>query len=79
MTTAALVFVVLMLLTFGIMLVRAAAPIPSHQLDAERRQAEEKGNALLRSWLTVDQHEQWGRERYFEVNWLRYGQPLQAN
>jgi hypothetical protein len=67
MTTAALVFVVLLLLAFGLMLVSAAAARPSHQLHAERRQAEEKSLALLRSWLTADQHEQWERERQFEV------------
>jgi hypothetical protein len=68
MTTAALVFVVLVLLTFGIMLVRAAGARPSHQqLDSARRQAEEKGNALLRSWLTPEQDSQWLRDRAFEV------------
>jgi hypothetical protein len=67
MTTAALVFVVLLLLTFGLMLVSAAAARPSHQLHAERLQAEEKSLALLRSWLTPDQHERWECERQFEV------------
>jgi hypothetical protein len=68
MTTAALVFVALVLLTFGIMLVRAAGARPSHQqLDSARRQAEEKGNALLRSWLTPEQDSQWLWDRAFEV------------
>jgi hypothetical protein len=67
MMTAALVFVVLALLTFGIMLVVAAGATPSHQLDSARRQAEEKGNALLRSWLTPEQDRQWLRDHAFEV------------
>jgi hypothetical protein len=32
-----------------------------------RRQAEEKGLSLLRSWLTPEQDEQWGRSNTFEV------------
>jgi hypothetical protein len=67
MTTAALVFVVLLLLTFGLMLVSAAAARPSHQLHAERPQAEKKSLALLRSWLTPDQDAQWLRDQTFEV------------
>jgi hypothetical protein len=47
MTTAALVFVLLALLTFGIMLVTAAGARPSHRLDSAHRQAEEKGNAFF--------------------------------
>jgi hypothetical protein len=34
---------------------------------ALRRQAEEKGLILLRSWLTPEQDEQWRRENEFEV------------
>jgi hypothetical protein len=67
MTTAALVFVVLALLTFGIMLVTAAGARPSHRLDSAHRQTEEKSLALLCSWLTADQHKQWEGERKFEV------------
>jgi hypothetical protein len=67
MTTAALVFVLLALLTFGIMLVTAAGARPSHRLDSAHRQAEEKGNALLRSWLTPEQDKQWLRDHAFEV------------
>jgi hypothetical protein len=53
--------------TVRIMLVSAAAARPSHQLHAERCQAEEKSLVLLQSWLTADQHAQWERERQFEV------------
>ncbi len=67
MTIAVLVFVVLALLTFGIMLVAAAGARPSHQLGPAPSQAEEKGNALLRSWLTPEQNKQWTRDRSFEV------------
>jgi hypothetical protein len=67
MTTAALVFVVLALLTFGIMLVTAAGARPSQRNDSAHRQAEEKGNALLQSWLTPEQDKQWQRDRAFEV------------
>jgi hypothetical protein len=55
------------------MLVSAAAARPSHQLHAERCQAEEKSLALLRSWLTVDQHQQWERYRQFEVTGSHMG------
>jgi hypothetical protein len=34
---------------------------------ALRRQAEERGLILLRSWLTPEQDEQWSRENEFEV------------
>jgi hypothetical protein len=68
MTTAALVFVVLALLTFGIMLVTAAGARPSHRLDSAHRQAEEKGNALLRSWLTPEQDKQWLRDHALELS-----------
>jgi hypothetical protein len=65
--TTAVVFVVLVLLTFGIMLVAAAGARPSHRHDSAHLQAEEKGNALLRSWLTPEQNKQWTRDRSFEV------------
>ena len=32
-----------------------------------RKQAEERGIALLRSWLTPEQDRQWAVRRYFEV------------
>jgi hypothetical protein len=73
MTTAALVFVVLALLTFGIMLVTAAGARPSHRLDSEHRRAEERGNALLRSWLTPEQDKQWLRDHAFEVTGCHTG------
>jgi hypothetical protein len=66
MMTSALVFVVLALLTFGIMLVTAAGARPSQRRDSARRQAEENGNALLQSWLTPEQDMQWQRDHAFE-------------
>jgi hypothetical protein len=67
MTAAALVVAVLLVLTLGLGFISAAGARPSHELDAERRQAEDKSLSLLRSWLTADQHEQWECERQFEV------------
>jgi hypothetical protein len=67
MMTALLVFAVLCLLTVGIMMVAAAAALPPRQRDPQRVQAEEKGIALLRSWLTAEQDEQLIREGEFEV------------
>jgi hypothetical protein len=65
--TIAVVFLALVLLTFGIMLVAAAGARPSHRYDSTHLQAEEKGNALLRSWLSPEQKKQWTRDRWFEA------------
>ena len=64
-----LVFAVLGLVSFGILLVSAAAALPSQRqhLDRTRRQAEERGLALLRSWLTPEQREQFNSKHEFEV------------
>jgi hypothetical protein len=64
-----LVFAVLGVVSFGILLVSAAAALPSQRqhLDRTRRQAEERGLALLRSWLTPEQSEQFDLKQEFEV------------
>jgi hypothetical protein len=62
-----LVFAVLGLLTFGIMMIAAAAALPPQRFRTARYQAEEKSLALLRSWLTPEQLKQWRRGREFEV------------
>ena len=60
---------VLGLVSSGIMLVSAAAALPSHRqhLERTRRQAEERGLALLQSWLTPEQREQFISKQEFEV------------
>jgi hypothetical protein len=68
MMSALLVFAVLCLLTIGMMMVAAAAVLPPQRPDPPRIEAEERGIALLRSWLTPEQDEQWMREGAFEVN-----------
>jgi hypothetical protein len=64
-----LVFAVLGVVSFGILLVSAAAALPSQRqhLDRTRRQAEERGLALLRSWLTPEQSEQFNSNQEFDV------------
>jgi hypothetical protein len=56
MMAVLLVFAVLCQLTFGIMMVAAAAALPPQRFRTARYQAEEKSLALLRSWLTPEQH-----------------------
>jgi hypothetical protein len=61
-----LLLTLLSLLTIGLMIASMAgarSPRP-HEL---RRQAEEKGLALLNSWLTGEQAAQWMSRREFEV------------
>jgi hypothetical protein len=67
MMSVLLVFAALCLLTFGIMMVAAAGALPPQRFRPARYQAEEKSNALLRSWLTPEQLKQWMRRREFEV------------
>jgi hypothetical protein len=67
MTTGLLVVAVLSLLTFGIMMVAAAAALPPQRLGPARGQPEEKSMALPRSWLTPERLKQWTRSREFEV------------
>ncbi len=57
------------LVSFGVLLVSAAGALPSRrqQLDRTRRQAEDRGVALLRSWLTPEQSEQFNLKKEFEV------------
>jgi hypothetical protein len=55
--------------SFGILLVSAAGALPSQRqhLDRSRRQAEERTLALLRSWLTPEQIEQFNSNEEFYV------------
>ena len=62
----------LILLTLPAVLVGLMIPVllADHRVNPrsrERQQAEERGVALLRSWLTPEQDRQWVAHRYFDV------------
>ena len=51
----------------GLLLPVLAADYRVNRRSRARKQAEERGIALLRSWLTPEQDRQWAAHRYFEV------------
>jgi hypothetical protein len=62
-----LVFFTLPAVLVGLLLPVLAVNYRVNRHSRARKQAEERGIALLRSWLTPEQDRQWAAHRYFEV------------
>jgi hypothetical protein len=61
------VFIPLPVVLVGLLLPVLAVDFRVNRPSRARKQAEERGIALLRSWLTPEQDRQWAVRRYFEV------------
>jgi hypothetical protein len=62
-----LVLFTLPMVLLGLLLPVLAADYRVNRRSRTGKQAEERGIALLRSWLTPEQDRQWAAHRYFEV------------
>jgi hypothetical protein len=62
-----LIFLTLPAVLVGLMIPVLLADHRVNPRSRERQQAEERGVALLRSWLTPEQDGQWVAHRYFDV------------
>jgi hypothetical protein len=62
-----LIFFTLPVALVGLLLPVLAVDYRVNRPSRARKQAEERGIALLRSWLTPEQDRQWAVRRYFEV------------
>jgi hypothetical protein len=62
-----LIFFTLPVVLVGLMIPVLLADHRVNPRSRERQQAEERGVALLRSWLTPEQDRQWMTHRYFDV------------
>jgi hypothetical protein len=62
-----LIFLTLPAVFVGLMIPVLLADHRVNRHSRTRKQAEERGIALLRSWLTPEQDRQWAAHRYFEV------------